>query len=298
MTTTNGLQLRPIDVLFDSSSTELQFGDADYPKYILQPALTDIVGYTLLSVNVPFTYYVIDDTCNTFTWTDAGVTGQLITIPPGTYNAITLTEVLTSLFSAGSPYATAGGNVVYTWYVNPDTNKLCVFAPTGASQFTMTMTSQALSDTLGIVMGANVSSSSSISFRDDTYVPQTGFLLQGDKIINLQGPNQMLLHGSLSNQAYGSVRTQNNYNDLIGFIPVLTNYGGYIQFSVQQPQMVPVTKCNLTEASFYLTVGSRSQYSLYASSLTAQNVAVQAATSTVNYLPLQGENWQLVIRFF
>lgn len=45
----------------------------------------------------------------------------------------------------------------------------------------------------------------------------------------------MLLHSSLSNLAYGSVRSQTNSSDLIGFIPVMTNFGGYIQHYVANP---------------------------------------------------------------
>lgn len=128
-------------MLFDSGSVINQTGTADAPSFIINPQLTDVVGYALLWANIPFTYYVIDDTCNTFKFTDAAVTNQLITIAPGTYNAITLVEALSSAFGAGSPYATAagGGAVTYTWFVNPDTNKLCVYAPSGAGQFTVTM---------------------------------------------------------------------------------------------------------------------------------------------------------------
>lgn len=137
MTSTNGLQVRPIDVLFDSGSVVNQTGTADSPSYIVTPALTDVIGYSMLWANIPFTYYVIDDMCNTFLFTDATVAGQIITIAPGTYNAITLVEALTDAFKAGSAYASAGGSVVYTWFVNPDTNKLSVYAPTGP--FTLTM---------------------------------------------------------------------------------------------------------------------------------------------------------------
>lgn len=66
MTSTNGLQVRPIDVLFDSGSVVNQTGTPDAPLFIVSPQITDVIGYSLLWANIPFTYYVIDDTCNTF----------------------------------------------------------------------------------------------------------------------------------------------------------------------------------------------------------------------------------------
>jgi len=71
--------------------------------------------------------------------------------------------------------------------------------------------------------------------------------------------------------AYGCVRTQNNVSDLIGFVPVTANFGGYIQQNVSFPQMIPLTKTNITNMSFYLTLGSRTSYSNYgAGSMTNQ----------------------------
>lgn len=128
MSSTNGLIFKPIDVLFDSSSIANNVGTKDVPDYVLDPDLVNIVGMSILSTTIPFTYFVIDDTGNTLTFTDTSASNVVLTIPAGTYNSSTLVGYLNSEFtSVTGSYKVAGGTFTYNWFVNPDSNRLTVY---------------------------------------------------------------------------------------------------------------------------------------------------------------------------
>jgi hypothetical protein len=67
---------------------------------------------------------------------------------------------------------------------------------------------------------------------------------------------------------------------------------------VSYPQMIPVTRSNITQVSFYLSLGSRTQYSVYANATVDEQESSPTQSAVVNYLPLQGESWQIAIRFY
>lgn len=54
--------------------------------------------------------------------------------------------------------------------------------------------------------------------------------------------------------------------------------------------MIPVTKTDITTFSMYLSVGNKSIYSLYN--------AAGSFLKNVKYLPLNGEGFQVCIRFY
>lgn len=82
------LVFKPIDVVFDSSdSVRATFGGTpDNPQYIITPDLTDVVGMSLLWVNVPYTYNVVDDTNNKISLL-IGSTTYVLALDPGTYTS-------------------------------------------------------------------------------------------------------------------------------------------------------------------------------------------------------------------
>jgi hypothetical protein len=53
------------DVLFDSKATS----DYDNPNFVMNPPINNVVGYAVNWINVPSTYYVIDGTNNTLSFT-------------------------------------------------------------------------------------------------------------------------------------------------------------------------------------------------------------------------------------
>lgn len=71
----------------------------DAPTFTMRPNLSDIIGMTLIWANVPFSYFIVDDTGNTFEVSvDGGGTFEEYTLPPGTYNSQSICEVINSSF--------------------------------------------------------------------------------------------------------------------------------------------------------------------------------------------------------
>jgi hypothetical protein len=166
----------------------------------------------VLWVNIPFTYYVTDDYSNTFRFKDSTWDG-FITIPPATYNGITIVDVLNNLFVPGQN--TTGvykGTRQYRWFLNPDNGKMCVYLVSSGGTFEIEILQgqEELGSTLGLLVGVNKASVAPIDFFDNNYMPQTAHFLQSARICQLTGPNQILIHSSLAGQAFGAVRAQTN----------------------------------------------------------------------------------------
>lgn len=64
----NPITFTPIDVIFDSSllnyNTPGINGSTDFPTFTMNPGIKDVIGMCVLWTNVPFSYYVIDNTNN------------------------------------------------------------------------------------------------------------------------------------------------------------------------------------------------------------------------------------------
>lgn len=280
------INYRPIDVIFDSADQTITM-TPDNPSFNIYPPLRDIVGMAVMWVNVPFTYNVIDDTSNLVSITDANGGPYNLYIKAGTYNITTIVQELNSLLTnvlagLGTPQTNH-----YVWYVDNDSSKLVLYNTT-ATAFSVTVGSGSPLQALGMIAGTVNSQNQSLT--DNTFTTFTHQAVVFPRVVNLTGPNQMFLHSSLSSLAYGCVRSHTNKQDLIGFFPVNANYQGMIESLTGYPQMIPITRCNITTLSLYLTIGSRTQYSTY--DLNGN------ANGTVNYLPLNGEGFQVCIRFY
>lgn len=291
-----------VDIIFDSGSSINNGGSLDNPYFTLYPALDNIVGLQVLWVNIPFTYYVTDDYSNTFRFKDADF-DDFITLPPATYNGITIIDVLNNLFAQGRTgpgvYHSLGKR--YRWFLNPDNGKLCVYLESGASgpfEIEIIPGQEDLGSTLGMLKGVNKSSAAPIDFYDDNYIQQPPkYFLQSARICQLTGPNQILIHSSLAGQSFGAVRSQTNTSNLICFVPVTSQYNGQIQNTIANPQTVSMTPTTISSVDFYLTLGNKTQYTVYQESLQQGSQQHPQARSGVQYLPLQGQSWQIAVRF-
>lgn len=99
----------------------------------------------------------------------------------------------------------------------------------------MLVPSQDLASTIGFRAGTNSSASSALQFINADGDLQLGYFMQSEFNINLSGPNNILIHSTLSSMTGNCVRTQTNFSDLIGFVPVTSNFGGYIDHTVGFP---------------------------------------------------------------
>lgn len=81
-------------------------GDNNQPIFMLQPALSSIMGVKLVSAQIPFTFYVFNEKNNTFSYYPTGDTNAnpvTITIPIGNYTSQTFDTTLETALAAAAP---------------------------------------------------------------------------------------------------------------------------------------------------------------------------------------------------
>lgn len=239
-----------LDSLDASVATDTSYSSLDWPTYQLATPVPNLAAIKILEVQIPFSFYTINSSNNTFTLTDTTpLTNAVITIPVGNYNTTTLMTVLTTALnavgSAGSysiTYAAATG--------------LFTFVKTGGASFTFTFgTTGDLGATnprfnLGFNAGANTTASNTLT---------------APNVANVSGPNYLYLNsrafGAQLNLLLprGAVQLGSGTNGpQIAKIPINVQPGGVIYWSDPDPQKwftfedLPL----LPQFDFYLTVGN------------------------------------------
>ena len=272
----------PIDVIFDSIEvgTSQVGGSRDNPTFNLLPAIEQCVGIAVTYANVPFTYFVIDNTCNTFTIIDSLAVSRLVTLVPGSYNSV---NIVTQLRSA---ILKAGYVDTLEIFVDSTTSKLVIYKTSNiAAPFTIQFTTAEtdLARLLGFPVGSTVSTTADVV--NDSDVILTGRSnLSGTNVVNLSGPSQMFLDSDLGASIFGSVRNQAGNRNLLGFWPVNSNYQGTVEYVNMNPEMIPMTAKNLSRLNLSLTIGNRPSYN--------------AKGVQTSYLQLNGEPFQIGLRFW
>lgn len=277
--------LVPIDIIFDSDQvgeSQNVTGSKDSPNFTMSPALEDCVGVSVTYANVPFTYFVIDGTNKTFV-IDNGSTGpDTVTLEEGTYNVVNIVTQLKSKIDVAVSDWTSG--VDYDLFIDSTTSKLVIYRITSpANLFTLDFTANGLGKVLGFEK-AIYNSNSSVVLDDSDTLLTARHNIQAPRVINLSGPAQMFLDSDMGSVVYGSVRNQDSSRALLGFWPVNSNYQGTIEYLNPNPEMIPITKTNVSQIRLSLTIGNLKTYN------------VKSVSS--NYLPLNGEPFQVGLRFW
>lgn len=142
---------RPVDVIFDSALINDQVpnisGTSDNPTFNVAPGIKDVVGFSMLWANVPFTYYVIDETNNQLGLRDSLGTTYLLVLVNGTYNAINLISQLNeAVVLSGIP-----SPLNYKWYLDSTTSQLVLY--NASNIFTLFVASNGPTQPLGFSVG-------------------------------------------------------------------------------------------------------------------------------------------------
>lgn len=262
--------LKPIDVVFDSAEVDTgrAVGTTDNPRFTLLPAIERCVGLSVIYANVPFTYYVIDETNNKFNVTTSGTT--TCTVVPGTYNSINLIPQLL--------LATNGLNLQF--FVDLTTSKLVTYY-NSTSPFTLDFNvTESIADVLGFDKVAYSSVTTGIYDNADALI--TNSFVQAPRVVNLSGPSQMFLNSDLGSIIYGKVRNQTGNKSLLGFWPVNSNYQGTIDMVRENPPVIKTSAVNISNLNLSLSIGNRTSY----------------GANSSPYLSLNGEAFQIGIRFW
>jgi len=274
--------LAPIDVIFDSDEVGgLQVGGTkDNPIFTLLPAIEDCVGIAVTYANVPFTYFVIDNTCNQFAIRDSLDTLYLPILTPGSYNSVNIvTQIKAAIAASGYP----DGLEVF---VDSTTSKLVFYKttnPTASFKIEWIASQPGLPRLLGFPTTSTLSTNAAFVNDSDVTISSV-HNLSGTNVVNLSGPSQMFLDSDLGSLIFGSVRNQAGNRGLLGFWPVNSNYQGTIEFINLNPEMIPMTSTKISRLNLGLTLGNRTTYN--------------AKGTASSYLQLNGEPFQIGLRFW
>ena len=278
------MTLRPIDLILDSTlatdNTAFVTGTRDEPVFSLVPPIDDCVGISLIYANVPFTYYVIDDTNNKFGWTNNLGAQFNCTIVPGTYNSINIGNQLIDALGRAGVTTTS-----LIFYVDSTTGKMVIYDSANPS-FSIRFAGYADSAHQALGFDKTDYAASVQTFRDDAeQVITSKAVVFAPRVVNLTGPAQMYLASDFGSAVYGSVRNQTGNQGLLGFWPVNSNYQGTVEFVREAPPIIPISRTSISRIKLGLLIGARTSYGI------GDTTARQSA------LGLNGEGYQIGLRF-
>lgn len=317
--TSTALDLFPVDVVFDSAVADgTSITDLDNPTFSLMPSIENCVGISLISAQVPFSYFVVDYTNNQFDITIANYnptpnyTGAKYTVSllPGTYTSNNIIPMLTYAIRANTvvTVGSGGGGTntdLYTVFdmrflIDDSTSSLLMYfnnlggtsgPGAGGSEFFQisfpTLTS--LAPVIGFTnYPIKKSAIGAIYDNSDTQIGASSLhYIYSPFAINLSGPSYLFLHSEkLAGICPGAVRNSTTSTDIIASIPVNNNYQGTIEYLNPIAQRIPFTKSNLpSKIDFRWTLGSRTTFD------------IDNGVRT-NYLKLLGQPFLIVMRFY
>ncbi len=303
-----------VDIVFDSGiySRALR----DQPKFD-NINLSNVVGFTPLWANIPFTFYVVDQLNNTFTLSVINAADSLyddvtITLQPGTYNTTTLEYAFKEAIVGASGFpADAPGGV--TWavsqtqfvvYMDPVRTRLRFYHPT--QDFKITIANSELAEILGFVPELTYSNGSAVLYRDGLQ------LIGGVAVKYIEAPYTMNLLGSpvvnvhcseLANLATGLHVTDRavsaeatvtaTQSDIVMCVPINNSYAGIISY-IHPVAAINCPNQTLQNATFYLTHGDRAT----TTKITLPGLQNSDYELQTRVLSLNGSPFQVAIRFY
>jgi hypothetical protein len=320
---------RYVDQVFDSRIGRPEAsGDAidrDNPTFYIDP-LYGVQSIQVLWVNVPFSFWVIDNLNNRFQmlWRDApDLTGPSILNPatnntwvdlyltPGTYTPAGFQQEFRRAVSTGNFFTSdTAPNVIKEVNVQFNNgNGRMVFYHTIAQnmEFRLRFPTSELAEMLGFrkysaEVGDYISGEGPV-WKDG--VPVIGGnipYIASERTVKLIGVPRLNLHGSLSGdigKVGGMTRVnQNAGSDRLVSFPINGVFGSYLYYQVPS-QPIESSSEVIDQVSFYLTHGDRKQYARRNQTTAGSyDMSLSASYNIVNYLPLNGEGFQVCVRFF
>ena len=254
--------------------------DRNNPLWYFGVPIQRIVGFKIISVTIPVSYYVINHTNNTFVFNDPSNTNTTITIPPGNYNASTICSTLQSLL-----HAEANPSYTYPTTHSATTGKLTI---EGHSPWSLTFpTTNNLHSILGFSTGT-------ISDGGSDFIT-------APIVMQITGPTYLILHSSelgiLNTMSFR--RNAESSGSAICQIPINANPDGTIYYT--DPEPTHLFECqgeSLSKIDFYMTLGNNT-YSSSDSIIDLNGLTfsvkigfvTEAPTSSVSY---QGNSFKTI----
>jgi hypothetical protein len=257
-----------LDSLDATQSVNNNTSSTDWPLYYFGRPLQNVAAIKILEAEIPFSFYVFNNTNNVFTVTVVPSSGPTVSGPvvisPGNYTADTLATYLTAqlngIYSGGTFTVTYAGSSAA-----PNTGKftfnLAMSPLTTVTDWVMTFNGTSNSNP-SLFLGFNSQSYSS------TYVSGTGNVIQAPNAALVTGPNYLYVNsrqiGQLANLFLptGAVNLGNgNLGPQLSKIPVNVQPNGTIFWQDPDPGKWFDLEdlANISSLDLFLTLGNFSQ---------------------------------------
>lgn len=207
----------------DSSARDS--GTNDEPAFTISPPLQNVLAIKVVSVQIPFSYYVFNSTNNTFSL-NIESTQQLVTIPPGNYTSSQLAAALQEALNLAYP----AGQFTITFL--PTTQQL-LFRATKPFWFEFLLDDDKPYNTAQAMLGFDTSTASSITVSTGTL-----YELKAPGVCLVTGPNYLVLTGSPATRIARSMRLNGStsaHPTPLAIIPVNANPWDIIEYTDATP---------------------------------------------------------------
>lgn len=320
-----------VQVIFDSSDPA-NIGTRDNPQFIMNPAIENAEGLYVSAVQIPFSYYAMDITNNTFDVTipSEGSTNYSlyrVFIPPGTHKAsdfpTMFANVLTIEYNVLEPWnggvrvtnfgsATGAFDDLSTkydliLYFYGATSKVTIYSgaggTSGTTQFRVNFAGEtSIKDFLGFPSsGPGANNGVYTAVQDNIYDENDAlisnvFFIESLYSVQLNGPGTIYIDSNIAQTiGNGAVRTSRTINSLLYGIDVNSNYPGIITFQNPSDRYMKFTRTSISAVSFKLTLGQRTRYCAGADST---YFSAGGAPIFTDFLQLQGLPFKIEIKFY
>ncbi len=301
------------DYWFDSAVANGAFPEnRDFASFSIgDKPLENCIGYQLLGVTVPCSYYVIDKTNNQFqvTVTDSGAKVYKVSITPGTYSASNIVTQMNLDMTSNTTVVSGGGSatdltVVYKMAVLVDatTSQMLFYQTVAAASgkpfaiafpstvnsvheiigFPGASTTDTFSSTAGVVYDNSSTAMNAGASTNYLYSPY---------FVQLSGPLYMILNSDL---ATGTDKTpvafpNQNLAQQLDMIIVNSNYDGTITSGPSDKVSLRNSTSPISSCTFWFTLGTRTTFTTY---------DLAGADQATKYLSFNGGAFVVGVRFY
>lgn len=317
-----------VQVILDSADPD-NFGTRDTPEFDLLPAIEDAEGINIVSARIPFSYYAMDVTCNSFIVTipDEGsinYSKYTVYFPPGTHKKSDLPTIFDNILAITyNPAAQWNGGVKVEnfgaasgssgdlaskydmkLFLYGPTSKMTIYSGDAGTMGTTSFRLDFRSDTSikdffgfisdGVTTGVYTSEQANIYDEFDELIGNF-FYVEAPNSVQLNGPSQLYIQSNLAQTiGNGAVRTTRTTSSLLYGIKIDVNSSQIIMYDNPTSEYFLFTRTSVSRLSFRLQLGNRTRYCPGADSsyFDANNNPIYT-----NYLQLQGLPFQLEIKF-
>lgn len=296
MATPNG-DLIPVDVVFDSNLAS----DPDRGTFTISPSLNNVVGMNVQWVTVPYSYYNIDRLSNSMAvfWnyvSDEDNENDTLYLDPGTYNDTSLANEMSRAFSETQMVKGVDIRV----FMSPHRARLVIYNLNMNSdeKFAIRINNEYLAKVLGFDANTTYPAVWKQVWRDGQMVNATNtdvndnmWVIEAPYLLNLNYSSLINIYSTLAPTMQNSARRPDSIETLISQIPVNIPFTGIINYTTPGT-MIPIDRTTVDRAEFYLRLQGRSNYAK--NSRTYDN----SDYTITDYLPLNGEGFQICVRFW